>query len=359
MGGQLEVLGARRERGGLGRGRRGSAAAAGRRRRRRCRPGGSAARRPPGAVRRGPRCGDRDTCQTPRQRSPRRGRPRRYRRPRASSSVPARIAPLASWISPTSARVKTDVSAAGRCAAGRYEQAVTGAVLPCHERMRSQQRAAPVDDPGVERPRRPRRGCRTRTRRPAAGPRQFAPRRLRRGSGRARWRPGAARIPAVMCAPSNAGPDAVEQLHSSPSCARLISVLVPMSSASVHRVALADTAGEQHRDVIGPDIARRSAAGCTARAPAASGKAELGGADVERRRLGRDVGRLAELADRQPGEQVMHRRVADDNAVDDRGRRGAGLSAQIARQAARAARRQPSAASAVAPALGVWRRRSG
>ncbi len=41
--------------------------------------------------------------------------------------------------------------------------------------------------------------------------------------------PGAARIPSEMWAPSNAGPDAHEQLHSRPPARTVISVFVPMS----------------------------------------------------------------------------------------------------------------------------------
>ena len=47
--------------------------------------------------------------------------------------------------------------------------------------------------------------------------------------------PGAARIPALMCAPSKAGPDGDEHERSRSPRARLISVLVPMSSASAVR----------------------------------------------------------------------------------------------------------------------------
>src|SRR5664279_3273709 len=111
-----------------------------------------------------------------------------------------------------------------------------------------------------------------------------------------------------MCAPSNAGPDAVEQLHSSPSRATLISVFVPMSIASVHRVPPATPPASSIATWSPPTY------------PAITGglrQPEVARVDVERGRLGRNVWRGAELAHSEPGEQVVHRRIADDDAVDD------------------------------------------
>ena len=49
--------------------------------------------------------------------------------------------------------------------------------------------------------------------------------------------PCAARMPAVRCAPSNAGPEGQEQETIRPPCSSDISVFVPMSSASTVPVA--------------------------------------------------------------------------------------------------------------------------
>jgi len=148
-----------------------------------------------------------------------------------SSLIPARMAALASWTSFTSDRLMATGRPCPVWEAGAISnQGLTfsGCTLGCDRSiapvsetisaLRSAATASRMPDP--HRP--------TGRAWLIVSQRSSPSRQIRRSMA-----PSAARIPSRMCAPSKAGPEAVEQLHIWPCALRVTSVLVPMSRLRV------------------------------------------------------------------------------------------------------------------------------
>ena len=141
--------------------------------------------------------------------------------------------------------------------------------------------------------------------------------------------PSAARMPQEMWPPSSAGPDGQEADMMSPRWISEISVLVPMSMTRVV-VAAAPMLfrGEQRGDVVAADetadVRREMHIGA-----GADRQFEFARLDVHGVAHGGDERRAAELAHRQPEQQVVHGGIAANRHVDDVGGGGADGKAEI------------------------------